>query len=255
MNVVVTGSRGYIGSALIERLKQLPINVVWEIDKKNNTDVLDINADDYKNVDYVIHLAAQTSVFNNNLNAIIRDNIIAFKKIVDFANEKDAKLIYASSSCAANITSLYGISKKFNEEYAKIYCNKATGIRFHNVYSDKPRKGTLLYNLLNEEEPKIYNNGKNVRHFTHISDIIDGIIFAFSTSLELINVYNPVKNTVMEFCTEVSNHVKLNKLQYVSETLKYDKVEQIVDENVYIVPLDYKGIKEGLTLSLKNYKK
>ena len=111
MNVVVTGSRGYIGSALIERLKQLPINVVGEIDKKNNTDVLDINADDYKNVDYVIHLAAQTSVFNNNLNAIIRDNIIAFKKIVDFANEKDAKLIYASSSCAANITSLYGISK------------------------------------------------------------------------------------------------------------------------------------------------
>lgn len=60
MNVVVTGSRGYIGSALIERLKQLPINVVGEIDKKNNTDVLDINADDYKNVDYVIHLAAQT---------------------------------------------------------------------------------------------------------------------------------------------------------------------------------------------------
>lgn len=48
MNVVVTGSRGYIGSALIERLKQLPINVVGEIDKKNNTDVLDINADDYK---------------------------------------------------------------------------------------------------------------------------------------------------------------------------------------------------------------
>lgn len=50
MNVVVTGSRGYIGSALIERLKQLPINVVGEIDKKNNTDVLDINADDYKGI-------------------------------------------------------------------------------------------------------------------------------------------------------------------------------------------------------------
>ena len=208
-------------------------------------------ANDYGNVDLVIHLAAQTSVFNKSTSAILRDNIEAFKKIVDFTNEVEAKLVYASSSCAANITSMCGISKQFNEQYAKIYARKSTGIRFHNVYSRTPRKGTLLYNLLNEEKPKIYNHGKNMRHFTHISDVIDGIIYAIASSEKLINVCNPEKNSVAEFCDELGKYVDMSKLVYVGDRIEFDKVDQNVEKDVFTVNLDYKSIREGLEVDLK----
>ena len=41
-----------------------------------------------KKVKCVIHLAAQTSVFNTNTNLVIDDNITQFAKVVDFCNKK-----------------------------------------------------------------------------------------------------------------------------------------------------------------------
>jgi nucleoside-diphosphate-sugar epimerase len=38
---------------------------------------------------------------------------------------------------------MYGMSKRFNEQFAKAYCPSATGVRLHNVYGREPRQGTL----------------------------------------------------------------------------------------------------------------
>ena len=131
---------------------------VITIDRKINLEASNI-VNMLDNVDAVIHLAAQTSVFNTNTEQICEDNITTFIKIANACNDKHVKLVYASSSTAnnCNTTSLYGLSKRFDEEYASIYCPSATGVRLHNVWSENPREGTLMWCLLNKENTVLFN--------------------------------------------------------------------------------------------------
>lgn len=202
-------------------------------------------------IDAVFHLAAETSVFNDRLDDIERENVHAFMVVATACRRYGVKLVYASSSTAnaCNTTSMYGMTKHFNEQFAKAYCPRATGVRLHNVYGPDPREGTLLYNLLNQETCTIYNGGRNVRHFTYIGDAVEAIIYAFASNRQLVNVVNPVGNTVREFCDEVAKHKPLN-LHYTDELRPLDNFAQSVDEGIYCVPLHYRDIRQGLALTL-----
>lgn len=110
-------------------------------------------------------------------------------------------------------------------------------------------RGTLLYNLLNEETCTIYNGGRNLRHFTFISDVLDGLVMAIDEQRQLVNVRNPTSNTVREFCDEVAKYRDLN-LDYTDELRPLDNFAQSVDEGIYCVPLHYRDIRQGLALTL-----
>ena len=147
MQVIVTGSEGFVGKALVAALERRGVQVI-SIDRKNGAEVSEyFTSNSLLGIDCVYHLAAQTSVFNDNKNDILHDNVEAFKIVCDACKRHDVKLVYASSSTAnpCNTTSLYGISKHFDEEYARLYNPKATGVRLHNVYGPNPRQGTLLW--------------------------------------------------------------------------------------------------------------
>lgn len=158
------------------------------------------------------------------------------------------KLVYASSSTAngPNTTSMYGMSKRFDEQFAAAYCPEATGVRLHNVYGPRPREGTLLYNLLEGKPCTIYNQGRNVRHFTFVGDAVEGLLYAAASSRRLVNVRNPAGNTVREFCDEVAKYKHL-RLDYTDELRPLDNREQTVDERIFSVPLPYRNIEQGLS--------
>ena len=123
-------------------------------------------------------------------------------------------------------------------------------MRLHNVYGPEPRQGTLLYNLINNETCTIYNAGRNVRHFTYIGDVAEGLLFALSCDRQLVNIRNPVSNTVREFCEEVAKYRPL-KLDYTDELRPLDNFAQSVDEGIYSVPLHYRDIGHGLAQVFK----
>lgn len=202
-------------------------------------------------IDAVFHLAAETSVFNDRLDDIERENVHAFMVVATACRRYGVKLVYASSSTAnaCNTTSMYGMTKHFNEQFAKAYCPRATGVRLHNVYGPDPREGTLLYNLLNQETCTIYNGGRNVRHFTYIGDAVEALIYAYGCNRQLVNVRNPKSNTVREFCDEVAKYRDLS-LDYTDELRPLDNFAQSVDEGIYCVPLHYRDIRQGLALTL-----
>ena len=237
LSIVVTGSEGFIGKRLVEYLKSLSDVKVYCIDKK-----IGINADsiDYllatHNIDIVIHLAAQTSVFNDDKDGIINDNIKSFVHICDLCYKYGAKFIYASSSTAksGNTTSLYGLSKHFNEEYARIYNPYSVGIRFHNVYDfNDPREGTLMWHILNDEHLVLYNNGNNTRHFTYIDDIVKGICKCIFESEPLVNCYNPCEMTIKEFTDLVLQHYGSDKkYECIPAIREHDNPTQDVDTSL-----------------------
>ena len=113
------------------------------------------------------------------------------------------------------------------------------------MYGPNPRQGTLLYNLLNEETCTIYNDGRNVRHFTFISDVLDGLERAREESRQLVNVVNPERSTVRQFCDEVGKYHCL-KLNYIDTVRPLDNFEQSVDEGIFSLPLHYKTIRQGV---------
>lgn len=246
MRAIVTGSEGFIGKALCRRLA--PQFDVIRIDTKIGGDAARIEPLLANGgIDVVFHLAAETSVFNDRLDDIERENVHAFMVVATACRRYGVKLVYASSSTAnaCNTTSMYGMTKYFNEQFAKAYCPRATGVRLHNVYGPNPRQGTLLYNLLNEETCTIYNGGRNVRHFTFISDVLDGLVMAIDEQRQLVNVRNPERSTVRQFCDEVGKYQRLN-LNYIDTVRPLDNFEQSVDEGIFSLPLRYKTIRQGV---------
>lgn len=247
MKAIITGGEGFIGKALSVALKERGAEVV-SVDR-----LIGIEAGEYfttasmDGVDVVFHLAAQTSVFNPNKSDIIRDNMEVFKTVAETCMRNAIKFVYASSSTAepGNATSIYGLSKRFDEDYASLYIPFSTGVRFHNVYGPDPRHGTLLWHLLNDRCVKLYNNGENERHFTHISDIVDALLFGKSTVRNIVNAANPEKVTTLQFAEEVAkyNHVEI---ELVKEKRRFDREAQEVNEGIFTVSLQYKSVAEGV---------
>lgn len=247
MIAVITGGEGFIGKALANHLRQRGAYVI-SIDRKCGIEAGDFFMNNpLDDVDVVFHLAAQTSVFNTNKSDIMHDNLEVFKIVCDVCAARNVKLVYASSSTAneGNTTSLYGISKQFNEQYAACYNPKATGVRFHNVYGPEPRQGTLLWYLLNNEHVSLYNNGQNVRHFTYIDDIVESLIFAAGTSHQLINAANPEAITTLQLAEMVRKYKPID-IRLVATEREFDRKEQKVNESVYTVPLQYTTVADGL---------
>jgi UDP-glucuronate 4-epimerase len=152
--------------------------------------------------DVVIHLAAQAGVRYSieNPHAYIDSNIVGFCNILEGCRHSNVKhLVYASSSSVygANTklpfsehdnidhpVSLYAATKKANElmahTYSHLYGLPTTGLRFFTVYGPWGRPDMALFKFTRgivEGKPiDVYNEGKMVRDFTYVDDIVEGVV-------------------------------------------------------------------------------
>lgn len=254
MNIVVTGSKGFIGQRLVARLKEDDNNIILEYDRKDGHEAREA-LDVIKRgcIDVVYHLAAQTSVFNDNIEAIRRDNIDLFIDIALACQNTNTRLVYASSSTAneCNTTSMYGLSKKFNEDFARMYAPIATGVRFHNVWSETPREGTLMWHLLNDKSVPLYNNGKNIRCYTWVEDAVTAIIKAKDIKEPLLNIVNNEPLTTKEFADIVNKYYKVH--YYTTTTSrKRDNLIQSINNSLPLIDIKYHTVDDVFNIITNN---
>lgn len=152
--------------------------------------------------DRVIHLAAQAGVRYSieNPMAYADSNLIGHLTILEGCrNNKVKHLIYASSSSVYGLNnktpfstsdsvdhpvSLYAATKKSNElmahSYSHLYDMPTTGLRFFTVYGSWGRPDMAPYiftkKILDGDTIDINNNGDMWRDFTHVDDIVEGIV-------------------------------------------------------------------------------
>lgn len=243
--VIVTGSEGFIGKALCRALAAGGTDVIG-IDRKNGTYASDIGEVlRMGGISCVYHLAERAE--DEDHTSILGENMAVFKWVADKCREYGVKLVYSSSSEADpdNMSSMYGISKHFCEQYARIYCPTATGCRLHSVYGPEPRKGTLLWHLMCGSITRLYNYGQNVRCFTHIDNAADGLILASGCTKPLINIANVQPVTVQYFAELVNRY---NGCSYVLSEDKrpFDNLEETVNGEVFLLPLSYTSVEEGI---------
>jgi len=168
--ILVTGSRGSIGSRLVKRLLD---DDVIEIDKQMGFDLLTYDLPD---VDLVYHLAAQTSVessWHDPLNDSFNFNMMV-RLVQRYPN---TKIIYAQSgaSLELEVSSPYGFSKKICGDYLKQFHNDWVITVFPNVFG-QPKSVVDIFK--DKKEVIIYGDGSSIRDYVYIDDIVDGLVKA-----------------------------------------------------------------------------
>ena len=175
----------------------------------------------------VLHLAAQAGVRYSlqNPHAYVQSNLVGFVNLLELCRHGGVgHLVYASSSSVYGDSatppfsedqrvdkprSLYAATKAANEllaySYAQLYGLHATGLRFFTVYGPwgRPDMAPLLFSraILAGRPIEVFNQGRMRRDFTHVSDIVAGILGALDTpSAEAVphQVFNLGNHTPVE---------------------------------------------------------
>ena len=204
MKILVTGGAGFVGSNLIEALKDNHEVISldnYEIGSKENhvkgvtyleADIVDIQNILINDFDLCFHLAGLSRIqpsFENPYNTF-KSNTIGVQTVLDWARTNGTKVVYSGSSSRHHnpYQSPYALYKYLGEEICKMY--RVTFnmdieiVRFYNVYG--PNEiidgdwaaviGIWRRQVRDGEKITIVGDGQQKKDFTHIGDIVKGLI-------------------------------------------------------------------------------
>ena len=236
MKILVTGGAGFIGTNLVKRLVEEGHEVVcldnFSTGKHSNkiegARYIDMDLTKLELVwqwqhfvryDVVYHLAAIARIqpsFHNPI-GYFEANAVATMNLAKMCAEANTPLIYAGSSShhSGLYSNPYTFSKSIGEEILHMikynYDLKFAIARFYNVYGPyQLTEGgytTLIGRWINNIEKglpcEIYGDGEQRRDFTHVDDIVDGLLkmntsLAYGKTFELGRGKNYSVNEVAE---------------------------------------------------------
>ena len=276
-SILVTGSSGFIGRKVVERLPKLGVITDYDnsirVNLENIEEVMKINS-----ADTVIHLAGKTPKKELKWNDYFSNNISSTSNILEYCVKKNVKkLIYVSNYIYGNPKyspidenhpinphNAYSESKYLAERLCKFYCDKTNLnliiLRPFNIYGESMNEGFLLSNLINSvktnEKVTIINKDSR-RDLLHVDDFVDLIlkIKDYNCKFEIFNVGTGISSSFNEI-TEKIEKITLKKLDLEYLEDKKIFIEDIKADITKIKEkLDWKpriGIEEGLKRMLKS---
>jgi UDP-glucose 4-epimerase len=245
-NDVIALDNGYLGT---------PDNLESDVEYHERS----VTEDDLPtDVDVVFHLAALSSyaMHEDDPTTGARVNVEGFANTVDQARADGCDtVVYASTSSIygsrtepspedmdVTVNTGYEASKMAREKYAEYFHNhydlSMAGMRFFSVYQGyggaEAHKGEYANviaqfadDIAGGDRPKLYGDGTQTRDFTHVEDIVSGLVLA--AEHELTGVYNLGTGEAYSFNTVV---------EMLNDELDTDidpaYVENPIPEDVYV---------------------
>ncbi len=210
MRILVTGGAGFVGTNLIKQLLKKGHEIIsldnYSTGKEENhiEGVKYYLKDDICNIldppwqlmcfkpDIVFHMAAIARIQPSfeRPEDYINTNFKGTYEIIKYCIKEDIPLIYAGSSShhSGKFKNPYTFSKDMGEEIVQLYQKhfglKSSIVRFYNVYGPYQLTeggyttliGRWINNIKNGLPCEIYGDGSKRRDFTHVEDIVKGLI-------------------------------------------------------------------------------
>jgi len=197
-------------------------------------DTIDLLRHAARDANVIVHLAAQPGVRYSTKNpfAYIDANIAGQVAMLELAAKLPQRppLVYASSSSvygnaepvpfaessrADKPISVYAATKRAGElmahAYGDLYGIQTTGLRLFTVYGSfgRPDMAPWLFTdaILKGEPISVYNNGEMRRDFTHVDDIVSGIVAAADRIIAKPHDIQPIYN--------LGNHTPVALLDFI----------------------------------------
>lgn len=290
-NILITGDKGFVGSNLVVRLKDLyKITVLDEIDQlQDNKKKYNIIYNQFitkygtqNKIDGIIHLAAKTSI----MDSIARPyetyltNIIGTLNLLEFARiSKIKNFIFLSTYIFGKPEympvdenhrlephSPYNKSKLIAENLCKIFSEdykiNVVVLRPFYLYGKNNKPSSLIPQIINkiEKSEKVVLSRKfTKRDFLYIDDFVElifKILKKFPKGYNDYNVGYGVGTKIEDVAKKIS--VLMNKkveIKYQKNTRPIDIIDMAADTTKVSTQFGWKpniGIDEGLKLILEN---
>jgi UDP-glucuronate decarboxylase len=257
----------------------------------------DVVINDIEHIDVIFHMASVASplVYKNDFRNVYNPNVKGTEKMIELAKRDSARLIFTSTSEVYGMLddeitqgngiledsisishllterSIYPTSKKMGEELVKNFINQggdAVILRLFNVYGPEMDVrnngyGRVIPNFINaireNKELKIFGDGKQVRSFIWIDDIIEALelLIEVPKMPDVINIGNSEPITVYQLAEMIC------EIEQKKVNAKY--IEKDLDDPLWRKPnivrikslVDWEpktSLKDGLTIILKGQK-
>ncbi len=206
MKILLTGSKGFIGSYLSRYLKQKNIDYT-----ALDTDLGDIYKEKIS-TDAVIHLAAKVSpnYFIKNPHNAFKSNIQILNSVLEFCRLNKAKIIFVST-CGVylkqkkpvsefdqiNPVGPYSYSKYIAEllcqTYSRDFQLPVTILRLFNVYGFAQKEDFVIpyiFNCAFRNDKLNIKHPEELRDFIHVNDVCDAVYKSINRNNKIYEVFN-----------------------------------------------------------------
>ncbi len=277
MKALVTGGAGFVGSNLIKKLLDKGYEVISLDNYSTGTFDNHVEGCNYQyadlgkeyvperwfeGVDVVFHLAARARIQPSWNKAVdyFRSNAMATMNVADICHKNNIFMVYAGSSShhSGKFKNPYTFSKDVGEEIIWMYSNtlqgfKASIARFYNVYGPNQIEGGEFSTLIGRwidlykkgEKFVIYGDGKKTRSFTHVDDVVEGLIgiYEHNSIGEIYELGSPKSYSVNEIAKAFWGKEWKSRVRY-----EESKIGEAQDTKVDKIEIDKAKIKIGLEI-------
>ncbi len=264
-NILITGGAGFVGSHLCKRL--VNDNNVYVLDnyftgsKENHHKKVKYIKSENKNIyklfnkkqlDYIFHLGEYSRVEQSfeDIDIVMEYNISSIYEVIKLAYHSKAKLIYSGSSTkfARNtpnyLLSPYAWTKLTNVSLINSF-SKWKGLNyaityFYNVYGNneisKGKYATVIGKFLQmvkegDQYLPVSKPGYQKRNFTHVDDIVDGLILVAKKGQgDGYGIGSPKAysiNQIVRFLNKKPKYYSSPKGNRMSASVRTDKIRKL----------------------------
>jgi len=264
--ILVIGGCGFIGSHLVDKLNKKNNVIVLDNEYSGNykfSKTLYINDKSeninkhFKNIkiDLIYHFGEFSRINQSFINTknCLDFNIKGTYEVIKFCTDRKIKLIYSASSAIQDNKqnlSPYAYSKYHNlnliKNYSKWFGLKYNILYFFNVYGPRQITSGAMATVIgifekqykNKQSLTVVKPGTQRRNFTHIDDIIKGILESSSKTNKEIMIGNKKSYSIIEVAKLFKTNIKYIKTQK-GERFKSGKIINTLSFEPKINLVDY----------------